>query len=76
MNTFANEYIRPKYLNVFKYHIICPIPFLTYLAILIFFFGPILNHFGPIITILKFLGNNENLNRIAIMDIEQNNIRM
>ena len=33
---FANEYIRPKYTNIFEYLIICPILFWTILAIFIF----------------------------------------
>ena len=35
-NIFANEYICPKYLNVFEYQIIFPRLFWTILAIFIF----------------------------------------
>ena len=46
-NIFANEYIHAKYSNIFEYQIICPRLFWTILC----YFGPISNHFGPIITI-------------------------
>ena len=51
-NIFANEYIRPKYSNVFEYNIICPRFFQDNFGhfYILCYFGPILNHFGTIIT--------------------------
>ena len=74
MNNFANEYFHPKYLNIFKYLIICTRLFFFFDYFghfhILCFFGPILNHFGPVISIFLFsLGNTENSNIFAIIDI-------
>ena len=56
-NIFANEYIFPKYSNVFKYQIFSQEYFglfwpLSYVVV----FWPILNHFGQIIKNLTIFG--------------------
>ena len=53
-NILANEFICPKYLNIFEYQNICSRLFWNYLTILIFcVLIPKLNHFGPLLTILN-----------------------
>ena len=78
MNIFVNEYIHPKYLNTFKYQIVCTRLFWNILAILIFcVFWTHIETFWSINTYFwTFLGNNENSNIFAIINIGRMNIRI
>ena len=51
MNILENEYIRPKYMYIFEYQVICQRFLWRIVTIFIFHvnFYPHLNHFGPII---------------------------
>ena len=57
---FLNEYICPKYTNIFKYLVIYTRWFWTILAIFIFcvIFDPYKNYFGPILTIFNQFWEN------------------